>query len=62
VGSSHTSDYSNLTVPHSAWVFQTMIFRSCEIALRLPRKRRALSTGKFIETAECSWLARCNRP
>jgi hypothetical protein len=30
-----------------------MIFRSCEHALRLPRKRRALSNWKRHETAEC---------
>ena len=32
---------------HRARVFHTMIFRSCEHALRLPRKRRALSNWKM---------------
>src|SRR5260370_9254121 len=43
----HTSDYFGLTLAHRAWVFQTMIFRSCGRALRLPRKRRALSTWRM---------------
>jgi hypothetical protein len=40
-----------------------MIFRSCERALRLPRRRRALSDWEMsqlenvIETAECPCLA-----
>jgi hypothetical protein len=33
-------------VAHRACVFQTIIFRSCEHALRLPRKSRALSNWK----------------
>ena len=37
-GSWHTSDYFGLTVAHRACVFQTLLFRSCEPALRLPRK------------------------
>jgi hypothetical protein len=34
-----------------------MIFRSCEHALRLPRKRRAFHLENVIETAECPRLA-----
>jgi hypothetical protein len=33
-----------------------MIFRSCEHALRLPRKRQALQLENVIESAECPCL------
>jgi len=40
-----------------------MIFRSCEIALRLPRKRpSSFQPENVIEAAECPRLACCNRP
>src|SRR5438477_2980070 len=54
-GSWHTSDYFGLTVAHRACVFQTLLFRSCEPALRLPRKPPdPFQLGNVIETGRMS--------
>ena len=54
-GSWHTSDYFGLTVAHRACVFQSLLFRSCEPALRLPRKPPdPFQRGNVIETGRMS--------
>jgi hypothetical protein len=50
------------SVAHSAGVFQTMIFRSYERALRLPRKRRALTDVIRTTSARPSGQAEAFEP